>query len=131
MVEPSGVPGFPAKEIPASCVNRPAGGRPPALHHGLGEGRVRMDRAGDFLEAALQLLRDNELCDQLGGTDPDDVCAEQLPVPAVAHDLHHPLTVAVDGRGADATHREPADDDVVSTLRCLGLGETEARDLWG
>ena len=86
----------------------PAGGGAGAFHDRLGERRVRVHRAGDLLEAALELLRDDQLGDHLGRARADDVRAEQLAVARVADDLHHALAVAVDGRRADAAHRELA-----------------------
>ena len=90
---------------------------------------MSVDRARDLLEAGFQLLRYDELRDQVGRLRADDLCAEQLAVLALAHDLDRPVAVAVDERRADASEREAPDDDVVATVLCLLLGEAEARHL--
>ena len=57
----------------ARAVDQPAVGRARGFEHGLGERRVRVDRAGELGVAALELARDDQLLDQLGRLAEHDV----------------------------------------------------------
>src|SRR3954454_9857459 len=88
-----------------------------------------MDRARDLVEAALELVRVDELLDEVGGLDGDDVAAEQLAVLLVADDLDHARAIAVDRGRADGAQRHLAYDDVEALLLRLGLSQPEGGDL--
>ena len=90
---------------------------------------MAVDDPRDLGEAALEVAGVDELLDQVGRLDADDVAAEQLAVLLVADDLDDAGAVAVDDRRADGTERDLADDDVVACLLGLLLGHAEARDL--
>ncbi len=50
------------------------------LHHGLAQGRVRVDRAADLVDRGLEVDGETQLGDHLGGVAADDVRTEDLPV---------------------------------------------------
>src|SRR5664280_3477890 len=84
-----------------------------------------MDDPCELGVAALESANVHQLLDQLRGACPHDVSSEQLAVAALADDLDQARAVAVDGAAADRAVGNLADDDVVSLLARLLLGEPE------
>ena len=88
-----------------------------------------VDDPGQLLVAALERDRVDQLGDHVAGAVADDVGAEDLAVLGVDDELHDPVAVVVDRRGADPAELHLADLDVLAGVLRLLLGHPDARHL--
>ena len=99
------------------------------LANRLGHGRVRVDRAKEFLDRALEAKRQCRFRDQLGRAQADHVHAKYLVVLLVEHDLDEALQLAGNLCPAKNPELERARLDVVSASLRFLLGQADASDL--
>src|SRR5438094_621339 len=99
------------------------------LGHGLGHGRVRVNRELDLFHGVFILPRYRQLMDDLGRVPPHDVGAQDLAVLLVAQDLHEPFGLTGSTRPAVGRERKPARYVVDLPLLALILGEPDAGHL--
>src|SRR3989440_2782932 len=99
------------------------------LGHGLGHGRVRMNRELDLFHSVFILPRYRQLMDDLGRVSPHDVGAQDLAVLLVAQDLHEPFGLTGSTRPAVGRERKPARYVVDLPFLALILGEADAGHL--
>src|SRR2546426_12749083 len=112
-----------------SHVHHPAERIERGLGHGLGHGRVRMNRELDLFHGVFILPRYRQLMDNLGRVSPHDVGAQDLAVLLVAQDLHEPFGLTGSTRPAVGRERKPARYVVDLPLLTLILGEPDAGHL--
>src|SRR5581483_8829051 len=112
-----------------SEADRLADDRERRLHHGLGERRMRVDRAPEVLDRPLERHRERDLGDELRRLGAADMPAQDLAVARLAHDLDDPFGLAAGDGAPERPERRDPDPHVVAGLARLLLRQADGRDL--
>ena len=91
------------------------------FHNAFGNGRVRVDRASEFVGGRLQLHRDAGFREEFGRVRSDDVDAQDFVVFFVGDNFDEAVGFAQDARFARSRERKFSDFDVVAFLFGFGF----------
>src|ERR687891_117244 len=95
--------------------------------HRLRHRRMRVDRADQLLDRALETQRERRFGDELRRARTDHVDAEDLVVAFLRDDLHEPFRLARNPRAAEYAELERADLHVIAARLRLLLRQTDDR----